>query len=164
MDKIDKEQQLRKFALSVIDSPKYRNEISYILSKTKLTKEEVISAYLHYDMDIFAYENEIYDSLAMRVVLHLHNLLEESWHKDRQISILNMLKNLDVKSVVDMGFGVPTKYVRDIILKKKIIKLTLVDIYDSAFKLSEVLLDYLDDSWKDIVSFKKLDMNTHEFV
>ena len=73
-----------------------------------------------------------------------------------------MIKLCQPKSIVDMGFGTPTKYIRDFVLKEKI-KLTLVDLYDSAFKFTEVLLGYLDSNWKNIVQFKKLDMNTHKY-
>src|SRR3989344_525206 len=157
-----KEKKLRDFALSVMNYPEYKEEIDYLISKLNLTKLDVIQAYVDYDMDVFAYENEIYESLAMRMALHLHYLLNGSWHQDRQNSILRMIKLCQPKSIVDMGFGTPTKYIRDFVLKEKI-KLTLVDLYDSAFKFTEVLLGYLDSNWKNIVQFKKLDMNTHKY-
>lgn len=163
MNPKEKEAKLRQFALSVLNDPEYKQEINYILSKLKLSKEKVIQAYINYDMDISAYENEIYESLAMRAVLYLHNLLRGSWHQERQQAVLYMLKIANPKSIVDMGFGVPTKYIREYILKQRT-KLVLIDFYESAFQFSKILLDYLDYSWKEFISFKKLDMNTHEFV
>ena len=163
MDVKEKEAKLRQFALSILNDQEHKQEIDYILSKLKLSKEKVIQAYIKYDIDIFAYENEIYESLDMRAVLYLHNLLKGSWHQERQQDILDMLKNANPKSIVDMGFGVPTKYIREYILKQRT-KLVLVDLYDSAFQFSKILLDYLYSSWKEFISFKKLDMNTHEFV
>ena len=64
---VEKEQKLRDFAKSSLDNPKYKNKIKKILSKLKLSEDEVVQAYADYDMDIFAYKNEIYKSIALRV-------------------------------------------------------------------------------------------------
>ena len=145
-----------------MDYSEYGGEVNYLLSKLNLTKEEVIHAYVHYDLDIFAYENEIYESLAMRMVLYLHYLLKGSWHQDRQDSILRIVEKIKPKSIIDMGFGAPTKYIRNYVLNNKI-KTTLADLYESAFEFSKALFDYLESSWKDFISFKQIDMNTHEY-
>ncbi len=163
MDTRTKEQKLTNFAKSVLDHPEYKQEIQHILSKLNLSEEEVIQAYVNYDMDVFAYENEIYESLPMRMVLYLHYLLKGSWHQDRQNAILEMIENVKPKSIVDMGFGAPTKYFKEYVLNNKT-NLVLVDMCESAFTFAEILLDYWDSSWKNFISFKKLDMNTHEFV
>ena len=160
MDLKEKEQKLREYAKSVFKYPKYKDEINYILTKLKLTEEEVVQSYVNYDLDIYAYENEIYESLAMRVVLYLHYLLKGSWHQERQDAILRMVEKAKPKTIVDMGFGAPTKYIRDYVLKNKI-KTLLTDLYESAFDFSKVLFDYLEPSWKEFISFKQIDMNNH---
>jgi len=76
---------------------------------------------------------------------------------------MKMIKKLDIKDAVDIGFGVPTKYIRESVLKTRKIKLTLADVYDSAFKFAEQLLNYLDRNWKEIIFFKKVDMNDYEY-
>ena len=162
MDANLKEQKLREFAKSVLEYPEYTEEIEYLLSKLKLSKEEVIRAYVNYDLDIFAYENEIYESLAMRMVLYLHYLLKGSWHQDRQDSILRMIEKIKPESIIDMGFGAPTKYIRYYVLKNKV-KTTLADLYGSAFEFSKVLFDYLNPSWNEFILFKQIDMNKHEY-
>lgn len=164
MNKTEKESKLRGFAKSVISNSKYKNEIKYILNELNLSEEEVIQAYINYDLDVFTYSNEVYESLAMRVVLHLHNLLTGSWHQDRQRAIFDMLKDIKTKSIVDVGFGVPTRYVREYILKDKDTRLTLVDLYESAFIFSKALLQYLDPDWQKTITFKESDMDTQEFV
>ncbi|MBI2667359.1 hypothetical protein HYX17_01155 [Candidatus Woesearchaeota archaeon] len=158
-----KEQKLRKFAKSVIDNPKYKKEIKYILSKLNLKEEEVIQAYVNYNLDVYSYGNEIYESLALRVTLYVHYLLKGSFHQERQQIMLDMIEEINPKTIVDVGFGAPTKYVK-YLLKNKKSKLTLVDMYDSALKFSEVLLDYLDPSWKEIVSLKKFNMNSRKYI
>jgi len=163
MDIKIKEEKLREFALSVFENPAHKEEIEYLLKSLSFSKEDIIKSYINYDLDINTYGNEIYESLEMRFVLHIHNLLEGSWHIERQQSIIDFLKKINPSNIVDMGFGVPMKYVREIILKDKSIKLILSDMYESAFEFSKVLLNYLDSSWKDQISFKKIDMNTHEY-
>ncbi|MBW2997691.1 hypothetical protein KY349_05100 [Candidatus Woesearchaeota archaeon] len=159
-----KESKLISFAESVLNYPDHKQEFEHILKKLDLSEKEVVQAFVDYNMDVYAYENEVYESTAMRVVLHVHNLLKGSWHQDRQDAVLDMLEGLDIKTAVDIGFGVPTKYVINKVLKENKIRLTLVDMYDSAFKFSEVLLDFINKSWRDVISFKKSDMDSNEFV
>ncbi len=163
MDKNIKERKLREFASSVFDYPGHKEELHFLLNKLNLSKEEVIQAYLDYDMDIFEYENEIYESLPMRFVLHLHNLLKGSWHQERQNSVLEMVRLAKPKSIVDVGFGVPTRYLREYVLGQKT-KTMLIDLYESALRFSEAMLDYLEPKWRSFVSFRKLDMNNHGFI
>lgn len=140
-----------------------KKEIDHFMTKLGLSKEEVVRAYINYDLDVFAYENEIYESLPMRAVLYFHYLLKGSWHQERQEAILEIIKRTKPKSIIDMGFGAPTKYVRDYVLKNKT-KLTLVDLYKSSFNFASVLFDYWDSSWKEYISFIQLDMNTHKLI
>jgi len=158
-----KEEKLRKFAKSVLDNPKYKEEIDYLLEKMNFSKEEIIKEYINYDLDINAYNNEIYESLSIRFVLHLHNLLEGSWHQERQQIIIDFLKKINPENIIDMGFGVPMKYVKQIIFEDKSKKLTLVDMYKSAFDFSRILLNFMDKNYKENITFKKLDMNSHEY-
>jgi hypothetical protein len=157
-----KEQKLREFASFIIDGSENRKEIYHLMSELNVTKEQIIQAYINYDMDVFAYENEIYESLPMRFALYLHYLLKDSWHQGRQRVILDFVEEINPKSSIDMGFGAPTRYIKEFILKKKK-KLVLLDLFDSAFEFSGKLFDHLSDSWEKIISFKKLDMNTHEY-
>lgn len=165
MDKKEKKQKLKGFAVSIIENPKHKKEIDYILKNLNLTKEKVIQAYLDYDMDTSVYENKIYESLVMRVVLHVHNLLKESWHEERQKEVLRILNEMKgIKTIVDMGFGTPQRYVKDFVFKNKNIRLELVDLYESAIQFGKILLDFWNPSWNKQVNFKKLDMNTHKFI
>lgn len=160
MDKIEKEAKLRAFATSVMDNPKYKEEIDHLLKVLGLTREQALQSYVNYDMDIYSYENDIYESLPMRMTLHLHYLLAGSWHQDRQKVVLEMVRKANPSSIVDMGFGTPTQYIREFVLPNKK-KLLLTDLYTSAFKFSEALFNYLSEDWKSFVSFKQLDMNKH---
>jgi len=164
MDKIIKEQKLRSLAKSVINNPKHKEEIKYLLKYFNLSEKKLIQEYVNYDLDVFDYENEIYEPVSMRLALHLHNLLDGSWHQDRQNTIFRFLKKINFNSAVDVGFGVPTKYLRNYLADKSAKKFTLIDLYDSAFDFAKTLLSQLSDSWEKSVNFKKIDMNTMKYV
>lgn len=164
MDKIIKEQKLREFAKSVINDSRYKEEIHYLLRYFNTTEEQLIQEYVNYDLDIFDYENEVYEPLAMRLVLHVHNLLDRSWHQDRQNTIVEFLEKIDFKSLVDIGFGVPTKYLRSYLANKSTKIITLVDLYDSALIFGKALLSKLSDSWEKSINFEKVDMNKMDYI
>ncbi len=164
MNADEKLKKLREFAKSVLENPKYKKELQYLLKELKITEAQAIQTYIDYDLDIYEVTNDVYTLLPLRIVLHMHNLLEGSWHQERQQTILDYLKDINPETAVDMGFGVPSKYITELVLKNKKPKLTLVDMDDTAFKFGEVLFDYYDKKWKKTITFKKLNMNDGEYV
>jgi 2-polyprenyl-3-methyl-5-hydroxy-6-metoxy-1,4-benzoquinol methylase len=152
-----KANKLELMANSILNNPLYKNEIEELLNKLNLTKKEVIQAYVNYDLDIFSYSNEIYTPLVMRMVLYLHNILEGSWHIERQNNICKFIELISPSSIIDVGFGVPTNYIKKA-LENKNIQITLTDIEESAFKFAETLLDIWDPKWKDSLSIICEDM------
>jgi 2-polyprenyl-3-methyl-5-hydroxy-6-metoxy-1,4-benzoquinol methylase len=164
MDKIVKEQKLREFAKLVINDPRYKEEIGYFLKYFNLREEQLIQEYVKYDLDVFDYGNEIYESIIMRLVLHIHNLLDGSWHQERQDTILGFLKKINFKTAVDVGFGVPTKYLKSYLLSKTTKKFTLIDLYDSAFDFAKVYFSKLSKLYNKTINFKKIDMNDMKYI
>jgi tRNA(Arg) A34 adenosine deaminase TadA len=158
-----KEEKLRGFASSIFDYPEHKKEIKILMSKLNISKEDIIRAYVGYDTGVFVYDNDIYNSLPLRAALYLHYILKGSWHQERQGVILDFVKRSKPASIVDMGFGAPTKYIKEYVLRHKK-QLVLVDLYKSAFTFAKPLLDIWNSSWKGFISFRKLDMNKHEFV
>lgn len=158
-----KKSKLVAFAKSVFADQEYCFEINRLLAKLGLKKEDVIQAYVDYDLDIYSYSNEIYDSLAIRFVMYLHSLLKQSWHQERQNTIVELIELCDPGTLVDMGFGEPTLYVRNSLIEKKR-KITLCDYSDSAFIFSKALLEQWSSEWSEVVTFKKFDMETYEFI
>jgi len=160
-----KRRKLISFALSIIESPLYAEEFRHIFALCGVTQEEVLASFLDYNLDIFSPEgNDIYNSLTNRIVLHIHNLLEGSWHIARQNAMVNFIKEADRKNLVDIGFGVPSRYIKKTVLQNSTRMLTLCDLYNSAFIFAEILLGYWDSNWKDKILFKNTDMDKHEFV
>ena len=109
-------------------------------------------------MDLKKKEHEL-RRLGLSVINNPKYLLKSSWHVEKQNIVLDILKNADnIKTIVDVGFGTPQKYIKDFVLKNKKIKLTLIDLYDSAFQFARMLLNFWNKSWKKQVSFKKRDI------
>ncbi len=161
--KILKKYNLIRFANSIFHDKENSLELNLLLDTLGLQKEEVIQAYVDYDLDIFAFSNEIYDSLKIRFVMHMHNLLKGSWHQDRQKTTLEFIKKCNPKTVVGMGFGEPSLYVKNA-LSQKAPKITLCDYSDTAFIFAETLLKQWSSSWNQTISFKKLDMESGEYA
>lgn len=153
-----KKSKLRELVNSVLRHPLYRVQLTELKNKLGLTESEIIQGFLDYNMDIFAFDNEVYDSVVNRYVLHVHNLLEGSCHQDKQKTIIDLLAQIKPKNVVDIGFGVPSRYVQKLVLESHAFKLTLCDLYDMAFQFASALLNQWDPAWQKIISFKQADM------
>ncbi len=147
----NKKEKLISFAESVLNSNAYRSELSALMNTFSLTKEDVINAFLDYNMDIFSHGNEIYDSHAIRIVLHIHNLLENSWHIERQDKANNLINSVNPQKIIDLGFGVPSLYVKNVLAEKK--QLTLCDMYEAPLDFAKHLIQIWDPYMVNTVSF-----------
>jgi len=162
---LHKKEKLITLLNEVLESDQHRSEIEEILSIVKIPKQHVIDEFLYYNLDVLHYNgNEIYESLGNRVVLHIHNLIKDSWHQERQDTVTEFIEEIHPEKMVDVGFGVPSKYVKKIVLEKKKTLLTFVDLYDAAFKFAEALLMYWQKNWYEHIEFKTLDINSGYFV
>ncbi len=163
---LEKAKKLTELFYNVITNPKNKGEFDNFFKILNLEEKEVLINFLDYNLDIFDSKgNEVYKSIENRLVLHIHNLLKDSWHILRQKSIIKILDKVRPRNIVDIGFGVPSAYVKEIILKQIFpINLTLGDYYDSAFKFAEVLLNIWNKNWKNYILFKKTNMNKEEYI
>lgn len=161
MDKEIKKEKLIKFAKSILADPEYNEELKRLLNRLSLTEDIAIQTYVNYDLDIFAYKNEIYESLPMRLVLYMHNILRGSWHIERQQILFELIKKHSPKTLVDVGFGIPGKYVREYILKERKM-ITLLDCFPSAIQFGKELLTLWDKKWNEVVEFREYNMDSLE--
>ena len=91
--------------------------------------------------------------------MHIHNLVIGSWHQQRQDVITQYIKEAKANTLADIGFGVPSRYLKEVILRNKTCKTTLCDLFDSAFDFASALLEQWDSKWQETISFRKADMN-----
>lgn len=159
-----RELRFREMANSVLKHSEHERQLINLMNKLRLDEERVINSFLEYNMDIKAFDNEVYDSIANRFVLHIHNILEGSFHQKRQDEIIRLLEKIKPSNVIDIGFGVPSRFVRDLALKNKLFKTTLCDLYEDAFKFAKVLLEQWHQNWHEMISFKKTDMNNVHLI
>lgn len=159
-----KAEKLRKFFYSIIDSEQYKPEFSSLMKSFNVTKKDMEDAFLFYDMDIFGFDNSIYATIENRFVLHVHNLIKGSWHQGRQETIVEIINKIQPKSLIDIGFGVPSLYVRELVINKKILKVTLADYCSSAIHFSKALLELWDKNWNEMLSLAQVDMNHVELI
>jgi hypothetical protein len=149
----DKADTLKKAALSCLENDNNRE----LLFKLGLSEKLITQAYVDYDYDIFAFDNTIYDSLAIRMVMHLHNSLPGSWHIGRQNTIYQFIQHEQPNSVMDIGFGIPSLYVRNA-LRESSMKITLSDFSDSAAEFASNLLEIWNKDWYKNVTLSVEDM------
>lgn len=159
-----KKTRLIQLVQSVLRQPRYKARLAQIAEKLYLKEEKIIENFLYYNLDLSVRNNKEYGDIYNRFVLHLHNLLPGSWHQRKQTAIENFLKKNQFNSIIDVGFGVPTRYIHELVIKLRKPHVTLSDLYDTAFIFSEVLLQEWDKNWERIVSFQKVNMDNMEYL
>tara|TARA_A100000171_G_C2121416_1_gene140993 strand:- start:750 stop:1613 length:864 start_codon:yes stop_codon:yes gene_type:complete len=156
---------LKQASASILEDKNLKTSLKCLRDDLCLSKEEIIKAYIDYDLDISKNSNETYQSLALRYVLHMHNLLSGSWHIERQKTALSFIKKLKPRRIADMGFGVPSSYMKYLVQGDFPSHLTLCDIDDSAETFAKSLFNiWAPEKWQKNVTFKKFDMNTGMIV
>jgi len=159
-----KRNKLLALLTSIVDNPEFRKEIKSIAETLGIATDEIKQEFLNYNLDIHDPQgNGVYRSLSNRLVLHIHNLISGSWHIERQETVSNFFKWCNPKSAIDIGFGVPSQYVRDCVLGSEFeASLTLCDLYEEAFHFAEVLLNSWQLGWEEKIKFLRADMNAPE--
>jgi 2-polyprenyl-3-methyl-5-hydroxy-6-metoxy-1,4-benzoquinol methylase len=153
----EKRDKLINLMQSVIDGATHHKEMAAVFDKFSLTKEMITQAFLDYNLDVYSHDNSIYQFDATRVVLHIHNLIQGSWHIERQEAVCQLLKRAQPKKAIDLGFGVPSRYVRELLASPSF-HLTLCDYKPSAAMFAEVLLGLWAPEWSEHIDFLCEDM------
>lgn len=156
-------EEIRKQAGTIFEdifkNKRYSKEINFIQKSLGISKKEVKKAWIYWDTGIREYSNEIYSSESMRFVMYLHNLLNGNWHEKRQKIILNYLEELSPKSICEIGFGVPQKYVREFLSDKRI-KIILADFEKTSIKFAENIFSFWNICWKENITLLEFNMST----
>ncbi len=146
---------------SLLLSEKHRGEIEYLKKVLSISRSQIYATWLLWDAKKRTYSNEVYSSDALRLVMHLHNYLEGSWHKKRQTIVLDYLQRVKAKKICDIGFGTPQKYVQRF-LESQETEIFLMDFEESSLSFAEKVLDYWSQNWRKNVTLGLFDMNTDE--
>jgi SAM-dependent methyltransferase len=161
---ITKKEKLVKLVTSILDDTRHQPELNELASKLNINKDDIIETFLEYNLDVLSHGNEIYDKPAIRMVLHIHNLIEGSWHIERQDTVIDLIRIANPNNIVDLGFGVPSRYIK-LALSEKKRQVTLCDIAEPAISFGRNILNIWDKEWEQIIDFKNIDIsNTQDFV
>ncbi|WP_316353830.1 methyltransferase domain-containing protein [Candidatus Trichorickettsia mobilis] len=157
-------QNLTTAVHEVLNNKQFAAENEYLMTKFNISTEEIVDAYIEYDLDIFSYSNEIYGATTNRLVLHLHNQLKNSWHIDRQNIVERFIQELNCQHMADIGFGVPQQYLKNFLTKEQkdqfdLTKtITLIDFEKSALEFAATLLHLWNPTWSQYISLQQQDM------
>lgn len=160
--------KLEKIIKYTLYDSSYRDEIKILFNRLNIKDSQIIDHFLVYNLDLKAYYaeetgNVLYQSLLERVVSYMHKLIPNSWHEEGQRVLMECIDRMAPSTVVDIGFGVPTLYVKEA-LQKEIPHITLLDLYEPAFTFAKEVLNIWDKNWTKTVSFKKADMEDFAFI
>lgn len=158
-----KKEKLIKLAKSVLNHPKHKDEFQSLMALLGVNESEIMRDYIHYNLNIRAFSNEIYELLSMRFVLHIHNLLQRSGHQERQVVISEFVAMTGANTVADVGFDVPTLFVKEALQTRRL-NITLCDDERSSFIFAQALLGLWDLRWRDVISFKQTDVDASHFI
>lgn len=134
---------VKKLALSVLNNPTYTSEISYLMKYFDISLDEIIKTWVYWDTGINEYTNEVYKSHALRLVMHLHNYLPNSWHEKRQRIVLEYLSKIHPSKICDIGFGTPQLYVKNF-LNSEDVSILLTDFDRSSIDFAKKVISYWD--------------------
>ena len=103
----EKKEKLLELLYSVLNNPVYREQVFTLAHESNVTEQHLINEFLQYNLDIDDnVGHAVYESIGNRMVLHIHNLVNGSWHKERQDTMIELIKMEKVRSIADIGFGV----------------------------------------------------------
>lgn len=143
---------------SVVADTEARHEVNYLLQETCLTRRQIIDAWIFWDTGIREYTNEVYSSDAVRIAMHMHNMLPGNWHEKRQQKVSGYMDAIRPASVCEIGFGTPQKYVKKL-LEEKHADVLLADFDETSIHFAGILLKYWQPVCGQMVSLQMFDMN-----
>lgn len=133
-----------------------------------LTREEIIRAYVLYDLGVNHTGNEVFDSVALRYAMHLHNQLQGSWHATRQEIVACRVESFRPSRIVEVGFGTPQLYVWQSIFRgthgAEEASVHLLDAGYSGMVFGQSLLSLWSRCWSKVVRFRSYDMEKEGYV
>ncbi len=148
MNKNERATWLRKKINSSINTFTSDPLWNHLLDHFKISQESVSKAYFDYEYDVYAFGNEIYNSLEIRLVLYLLSKKLGGWHVKKQNIVDSWLTKLWPCDLVDIGFGVPQKYHLNKTIKNGHGSIALVEY-------NQLSLDFA----KEVFLFSKIDLD-----
>ena len=124
-----------------------------------LSKTSIADAYLRSATESMASGNDIYDDLGIHVAMWIEYQAPQSLHARRQQVVLDELRRCRPRSIADIGFGAPTHYLRDHVLRTPSVRAHLVDKFPGALEVGHTIMAHWSERYADQVSFALHDMD-----
>ena len=133
--------------------------IRHIESRLGISKKYIENSYCRYAMDSLTSSNEIYNDVGIHVAMWIEYQAQNGLHEKRQFVVLNELERWQPKTIADVGFGGPTKYLRDYVLSRSLTTATLFEKYQAALDVGRTVMDYWSSQYAKKVQFELHDMD-----
>ncbi|MEU7768742.1 hypothetical protein AB0B25_27040 [Nocardia sp. NPDC049190] len=143
---------------SLLRVPEHRAEIEYLQHRLSVSREEIIAAWLFYDLSITSYSNEAYSSTVLRLAMHLHNSLVGNWHDRRQATVVEYLSRISPTTICEIGFGTPQRYVREF-LGGSGTAMALCEYDTGSLEFAATVLEHWRPDWADSVTLLRHSMD-----
>jgi len=154
--------RLRSVVNGVLRHEVYGPRLGRIVAESGLRWGDVLEAVLSYTFDLHHLPNSFYDHPASRMALYVHTLVDRSYQRvraDLAADYLTRLLAAGATRIVDVGFGVPGRYLESLI-RVPGVHVTLADRDNTAETFATMVLDCLGVDWQGRVSFARHDMDT----
>lgn len=157
--------QLMGLLGKTLSDPDVGPKMHTLLEATDLSVNDLEQAVLSHTLSKseFDFGNSHYQSLASRLTLHFHNVVEGSYHHNRHQLVYSFLEEASPEKIIDVGYGVPNPYIFSYLNKNPKAKARLLDMYASAEKFGEILIQAEDPKLSSRIEFKIYDMDSGEF-
>ena len=159
-------EKLKQLIKEVMEDPEYGPKMRCVMKSCDLDLEELTAAVLDYTLQMEELTNEFYSSSAARAALYLHSLVRTSYHQLRQQVVIKYLEQLPTQAphIVEIGFGVPSRYATEYLSVTTASQLTLIDLDYKAITFGQAVFRCSDPGLLDRVNFRMLNMDDMEYV
>ena len=124
-----------------------------------LSARAIEEAYLRYSLDSMSSGNDIYDDAGIHIAMWIEYQTAGSLHARRQQVVLDELRRARPQRIADIGFGAPTRYLRDHVLAEPSVSAQLFDKYPAALEVGRSLMQFWGDPPAGKVGFALHDMD-----
>ncbi|MFG1798215.1 hypothetical protein [Nocardia sp. NPDC049149] len=156
--KMEYKEQATKLVESLFEIPEIRAEIAHLQRRHSITRQQIVEAWLFYDLAIMNYSNESYSSTTLRMAMHLHNYVPGNWHDRRQDVVLGFLERLAPTAVCDIGFGTPQRYVQHL-LAARTTEIALCEFEYASLEFAMSVLEHWRPDWSSSVKLIEHNMD-----
>jgi len=149
----------RRAVAAFLDLPDHAPLLRHWQTSLGLSRHDIEAGYMGYSLDSLDCDNDMYASAATHVAMWIEYQDSRSMHARRQQVVLDELRRRQARSIVDVGFGAPTQYVRDYVARTPGVQALLLDKYPAAIDVGRSMMSFWSAQWEERVRFAVHDMD-----